>query len=102
GRDRACRRSTRERVRCGVRGGGSRRLVGRRPTRAVAHERSDVMSASTSKPVGPYTPIVRAGDWLVVSGQIGLRDGSLVSGGMQAELRQALSNIRALLDNEGV
>ena len=55
-----------------------------------------------SKPVGPYTPVVRAGDWLVISGQVGLRDGSLVSGGMQAELRQALSNVRALLDIEGV
>jgi 2-iminobutanoate/2-iminopropanoate deaminase len=55
-----------------------------------------------SEPVGPYTPVVRAGDWLIVSGQVGLRDGSLVSGGMQAELRQALSNVRALLDNERV
>ena len=55
-----------------------------------------------SKPVGPYSPVVRAGDWLVISGQVGLRDGSLVSGGMQAELRQALSNVRALLDLEGV
>jgi len=55
-----------------------------------------------SKPVGPYTPVVRAGDWLVVSGQVGLRDGTLVSGGVQAETRQALSNVRQLLDNEGV
>src|SRR3982750_2586774 len=53
---------------------------------------------TVSKPVGPYSPVVRAGDWLVISGQVGLRDGSLVSGGMQAELRQALSNVRALLD----
>lgn len=44
-----------------------------------------------SKPVGPYTPAMRAGDWLVVSGQVGIRDGQLVSGGMQAELRQALA-----------
>jgi 2-iminobutanoate/2-iminopropanoate deaminase len=55
-----------------------------------------------SKAVGPYTPVVRAGDWLIVSGQVGLRDGSLVSGGVQAETRQALSNVRGLLDNEGV
>ena len=33
-----------------------------------------------SKPVGPYTPIVRAGDWLVVSGQIGAVEGKLVEG----------------------
>ena len=54
-----------------------------------------------AKPVGPYTPIVRAGDWLVVSGQIGVRDGNLVTGGMQAELCQALANVRALLEAEG-
>jgi len=54
-----------------------------------------------SKAVGPYTPVVRAGGWLVVSGQIGIRDGALVTGGTQAELRQALDNIRALLEGEG-
>lgn len=54
-----------------------------------------------STPVGPYTPIVRAGDWLVVSGQVGLRDGHMVSGGLQPELEQALENLRALLESEG-
>ena len=54
-----------------------------------------------SKPVGPYTPVMRAGDWLVVSGQVGVRDGSLVSGGMRAELRQALENLRQLLEGHG-
>jgi 2-iminobutanoate/2-iminopropanoate deaminase len=54
-----------------------------------------------TKAVGPYTPVVRAGDWLVVSGQIGVRDGTLVTGGMQAELRQALDNLRGLLEGEG-
>jgi 2-iminobutanoate/2-iminopropanoate deaminase len=51
--------------------------------------------------VGPYTPIVRAGEWLVVSGQIGLRDGELVRGGMADELRQAIANLEALLASEG-
>lgn len=54
-----------------------------------------------STPVGPYTPIVRAGDWLVVSGQVGLADGKLVSGGVQAELRQAIANLATLLEGEG-
>ena len=54
-----------------------------------------------SKPVGPYTPIVRAGDWLVVSGQVGIADGKLVAGGMAAELRQALDNLQGLLHGEG-
>ena len=54
-----------------------------------------------SGPVGPYTPVVRAGDWLVVSGQIGMVEGSLVDGGVQAEVRQALDNLAALLESEG-
>jgi 2-iminobutanoate/2-iminopropanoate deaminase len=54
-----------------------------------------------SKPVGPYTPIVRAGEWLVVSGQVGLVDGKLVSGGLEGELRQAIANLRGLLESAG-
>ncbi len=54
-----------------------------------------------STPVGPYTPIVRAGDWLVVSGQVGIADGKLVSGGLEGELRQAIANLSALLEREG-
>jgi len=54
-----------------------------------------------AKPVGPYSPIVRAGDWLVVSGQVGIADGKLVSGGLEGELRQAIANLAALLEGEG-
>lgn len=52
-------------------------------------------------PVGPYTPIVRAGDWLVVSGQVGIVDGKLVDGGTGGQLQQALTNLEALLASEG-
>ena len=52
-------------------------------------------------PVGPYTPIVRAGDWLICSGQVGIVDGRLVDGGLEPELRQAMANLRALLESEG-
>ncbi len=54
-----------------------------------------------SKPVGPYTPIVHAGEWLVVSGQVGIVDGKLVSGGLEDELRQAIANLAGLLEGEG-
>jgi len=54
-----------------------------------------------SKPVGPYTPIVRAGEWLVVSGQVGILDGKLVGGGLDAELRQAVANLAGLLEGAG-
>jgi 2-iminobutanoate/2-iminopropanoate deaminase len=56
---------------------------------------------SAPKPVGAYTPIVRAGDWLIVSGQVGLADGEIVSGGLVAELRQAIVNLAAQLESEG-
>jgi 2-iminobutanoate/2-iminopropanoate deaminase len=54
-----------------------------------------------AKPVGPYTPIVRAGDWLIVSGQVGIEDGKLVRGGVAGELRQALLNLEAQLATMG-
>jgi 2-iminobutanoate/2-iminopropanoate deaminase len=54
-----------------------------------------------SKPVGPYTPVVRAGDWVITSGQLGLKDGILVEGGVAAETAQAMANIKALLESQG-
>ena len=54
-----------------------------------------------SVPVGPYSPIVRAGDFLVASGQLGLLDGKMVAGGVTAETTQAIANLAALLEGEG-
>jgi 2-iminobutanoate/2-iminopropanoate deaminase len=54
-----------------------------------------------SKPLGPYSPAVRAGDLLAVSGQTGARDGALVAGGLEAECRQVLANLRAVLEANG-
>ncbi|MGH9080757.1 MAG: RidA family protein [Acidimicrobiales bacterium] len=60
-----------------------------------------------STPVGPYTPIVAAGPWLVCSGQLGLAptpaDGPpvLVEGGSVGQLAQALSNAARLLGEQG-
>ena len=52
-------------------------------------------------PVGPYTPIVRSGNTLYLSGQVGLADGALVDGGVDAQVRQAIANIETLLESEG-
>lgn len=52
-----------------------------------------------SKPVGPYTPIVRAGDLLFTAGQVGIRNGVLVEGGLEAELRQVFVNLRSVLSS---
>ena len=54
-----------------------------------------------SKPVGPYTPIVSAGDFLIVSGQVGLSPEGLVPGGLGPELRQAMSNLRGHIERAG-
>ncbi|MCU0274816.1 MAG: Rid family detoxifying hydrolase [Acidimicrobiales bacterium] len=54
-----------------------------------------------SKPVGPYSPIMRAGDLLLASGQIGLRDGAMVEGGLEPQLRQLMANLRGVLDTQG-
>jgi 2-iminobutanoate/2-iminopropanoate deaminase len=51
-------------------------------------------------PVGPYTPAVRAGDWLIVSGQIGLGPDGLADG-FAGELHQALTNLDAVLAQHG-
>jgi 2-iminobutanoate/2-iminopropanoate deaminase len=58
-------------------------------------------------PVGPYSPVLRAGEWIVTSGQVGVAPGpdgtpALVDGGTVAELRQALTNLAAVLAGEGV
>ncbi|NYI45024.1 reactive intermediate/imine deaminase [Nocardioides aromaticivorans] len=49
----------------------------------------------------PLRGAVRAGDWVVVSGQVGHREFRLVTGGMEDELRQALSNLRDALEPHG-
>lgn len=54
-----------------------------------------------SAPIGPYSPVVRAGDLLFVSGQVGLDEGHLVSGGVAQETRQALANLAQVLATEG-
>ncbi|CAB4882710.1 unannotated protein [freshwater metagenome] len=54
-----------------------------------------------SKPVGPYTPVVRAGDWIIVSGQLGLVDGAIVEGGVAAQTAQAVQNLKAQLASVG-
>ncbi len=54
-----------------------------------------------SKPLGPYTPAVRAGDWIIVSGQLGVKDGALVPGGVAAQTTQAVENLAGQLASMG-
>ena len=46
-----------------------------------------------SKPLGPYTPAVRAGDFIFISGQVGAKDGALAAGGVAGQTAQAVANL---------
>ncbi|RLE28612.1 hypothetical protein DRJ54_06205 [Candidatus Acetothermia bacterium] len=51
---------------------------------------------------GPYSPAIRAGDFLFVSGQIPVGpSGELVRGGIEDQARQCLENLRAVLSAAG-
>jgi 2-iminobutanoate/2-iminopropanoate deaminase len=54
-------------------------------------------------PVAPYSQATIANGMIFTSGQLGIPAGQseLVSGGIQAETRQALENIRAVLEAAG-
>jgi reactive intermediate/imine deaminase len=58
-----------------------------------------VLTPSQPWAVGPYSTAVRAGDWLVCSGQVGIdpSSGKVVEGGAEAQARQALENVTAIL-----
>ncbi len=61
--------------------------------------------ATTGAPqaIGPYSQAIAAGSWVFCSGQIGLNPatGELVGGGVEAETRQVLENVRAVLAAAG-
>ncbi len=52
----------------------------------------------------PFSEAVRVGDLLFLSGQLGNKPGSvtLVEGGVQAEIRQTMENIGAVLKRNGL
>jgi 2-iminobutanoate/2-iminopropanoate deaminase len=62
-----------------------------------------IRSDALSPPVGPFSPAVRSGDFLFFSGQVGQdpATGQLAPGGVEAEARQLLRNLEALLGAAG-
>lgn len=52
--------------------------------------------------IGPYSQATRFGSLVITSGQIPLRpDGTLVEGGIEAQTRQVLDNLQAVLAAAG-
>ena len=74
-------------------------------TLPLAGETVDVefLSAGPDAPDLPFSEAVRVDDMLYLSGQIGVAPGTmkLVEGGMAAEARQTLDNIKATLERHG-
>lgn len=63
-----------------------------------------IQTPAAPEPVGPYNQAVRAGGWLFCSGQIALDpvSGAMVGAGdVEAETRQVLSNLVAVLRAAG-
>ena len=66
-------------------------------------ERTAVIPADGAKSGGPYSPGIRHGDLLYISGQLGIdpATGDKVSGGFEAEVHQALRNLHTVAEAAG-
>ena len=54
-------------------------------------------------PLGPYSPIIKAGDLYFISGQIGVEpDSNSLVEGIGAQTQQIMNNLAALLASEGL
>ena len=56
------------------------------------------------KPIAPYSQAVRSGDFLFLSGMTGVnpKSGKVVEGGVRAETRKTLENIKMVLEESGL
>ncbi len=62
-----------------------------------------VTTENAPKAIGPYSAGVKIGNFVYTAGQLGLdpQTGDFVEGGIAAETRQALQNLRAILEAAG-
>ena len=69
----------------------------------MSSKKEVISSANAPKAVGPYSQGIRSGDFLFLSGQLGLepQTGEFVSGGVEAQTKQALTNLMHVLQDNG-
>lgn len=66
--------------------------------------REAIAAAHGAKPIGPYSPAIRAGNLVFISGQVGFdpATGALVDGDITAQTDQVMRNIASLLTAAGL
>lgn len=64
-------------------------------------EREEFRSAEAPEPIGPYSQAIGVGPFVFCSGQVALRQGEIVGGGVAAEAEVALGNLLAVLAAAG-
>ena len=62
-----------------------------------------VVAQNAPQAIGPYSAGVRVGEFVYTAGQLGIdpNSGAFVAGGIEAETRQALTNLKAVLEAAG-
>jgi len=67
-------------------------------------EKKIINTTSAPAPIGPYNQAVQFGNMLFISGQIALDPvtGELIQGDVQAEARQVMKNLSAILSAAGM
>lgn len=62
-----------------------------------------VVAENAPKAIGPYSAGVTIGNFVYTAGQLGIdpKAGGFVAGGIEAETRQALKNLKAVLEAAG-
>jgi len=63
-----------------------------------------ITSQNAPKAIGPYSVGIKSGQFVFASGQLGIdpKTGEIMQGGIQAETRQALKNLGAVLAEAGL
>ena len=63
-----------------------------------------IQTSGAPAAIGPYSQAIETQGWVFCSGQIGLdpKSGALVAGGIEAETRRALENLREVLVEAGL
>ncbi len=62
-----------------------------------------IQSPNSAAPIGPYSQAIRANGMIYVAGEKGIdaKTGQVVPGGIEAETRQTLENIKGILEAGG-